>query len=384
MLGLIDESIECCRKVIALQPNHADAHYNLGTALMHQSAWDAAIACYETCLRIMPSHPTARFNLANALHRAGRWDAAMEAFRAVVDATPDNADAWYELGAISVWRQRYDDAIGYCRHAIALRPDFADAYHQLGAALHGKNQCEEAVKMYEMALHFKPALQELHYLIAAARGDSPPDRTPPSYVAHLFDGCADQFDETMVGRLEYHGPQHLFDAIERVALTQNRPLDILDLGCGTGLCGPLFKPFARRLVGIDLSERMLAKAASRNIYDELLLGDITDVLKCLTTSFDVLLAADVLIYVGDLAHLFELSFNALRSGGLFVFSIECAESGDSSPYRLQTSGRYAHLPAYIDDLARAHGWELLSTNTVALRVESGRAVPGAVTVLRKG
>ena len=99
-------------------------------------------------------------------------------------------------------------------------------------------------------------------------------------------------------------------------------LDVLDAGCGTGLCGPLVAPYARRLVGVDLSEGMLARARARNVYDELVRRELTAYLHDCTGAFDVIVSADTLVYFGPLEEVLAAAGNALRAGGVLIFTVE--------------------------------------------------------------
>jgi predicted TPR repeat methyltransferase len=155
---------------------------------------------------------------------------------------------------------------------------------------------------------------------------------------------------------------------------------VLDLGCGTGLSGVALRSLARQLTGIDLSPRMLARARERNLYDCLMEGDLVEVLAGQAASYDLVAAADVFVYIGDLEAVLASVRQALRPGGWLAFSIESLAAGE---YRLLPTGRYAHAPAYIEALARRHGFERVTEQAVTLRVEQGRPVAGQLQVWRR-
>ena len=161
---------------------------------------------------------------------------------------------------------------------------------------------------------------------------------------------------------------------------ERRGLNVIDLGCGTGLCGPLFRNIAARLVGVDLSSRMLEKARERHVYDELREADIIDALQNSANAFDLVLAADVFVYVGDLAPVFAACNKASRQGGLFAFSVESVESGN---YVLRASGRYGHSLCYIRELAGKHGFDIATVRETMIRKEGQQPIPGHVFVLNK-
>jgi predicted TPR repeat methyltransferase len=195
----------------------------------------------------------------------------------------------------------------------------------------------------------------------------------------LFDDYAASFDRHLVEALDYHVPEML----HRAAL-KARPgvgLDVIDLGCGTGLVGVLFRPVAGRLVGIDISPGMIQRAGRRGVYDQLVLDDAADYLRGRAEPCDLVLAADVFIYVGDLGPIFQEVGRLLRPGGLFAFSLETTPGAD---YVLQPNRRYAQSPNYVHRLAGEHGLKAVEETRVKLRRHGGADAWGLVMVLRAG
>jgi predicted TPR repeat methyltransferase len=235
-------------------------------------------------------------------------------------------------------------------------------------------------------LALDPANEEARFFTRAALGGQGPAALPKHYVSRLFDGYADTFDEHLVKKLDYRAPQEVHGAVMRHVGPAGRgpvpPLDILDGGCGTGLAGVLFRPVARRLAGVDLSEKMVAQAEKRGLYDELAVGDLAEYLRGATGGFDVAVAVDVLVYIGDLAEVFAGAARALRPGGLFSFSVETREEVET--FLLLSSHRYAHGVRYVRELAGAHGFSELELTEVILRSEGGAPVWGHVVVLQRG
>ena len=219
---------------------------------------------------------------------------------------------------------------------------------------------------------------ELHYTLATVANLSPPAQIPAVLLTELFDRYASTFDEHLRNTLQYTLPEKITDAV--AALRPNLPMDILDLGCGTGLCGPLLKPWARWLAGIDLSPAMIEQAKAREVYDRLEVCDLVDALRKADRSFDLLIAADVLLYLGDLSGVFDAATRALRPGGLFAYSVE---SGAGDRYYLQAkSKRFAHSEPYLKKLAAMHGFHEESFESVTARLDAERPVPAYLVVLR--
>jgi len=153
---------------------------------------------------------------------------------------------------------------------------------------------------------------------------------------------------------------------------------VLDAGCGTGLCGPLVAPYARRLVGVDLSAGMLAHAKEKNVYDELLKTELTEYLRDNLGAFDLIVSGDALVYFGDLKDVVAAAATALRPNGLFVFTLERAIGGGADfDYRLGLHGRYSHTRAYVEQLLAFSRLQLEIAQT-ELRMEAGVPVMGLV------
>ncbi|TDG10677.1 methyltransferase domain-containing protein, partial [Paracraurococcus ruber] len=217
--------------------------------------------------------------------------------------------------------------------------------------------------------------------LLAALGEAPaPDRAPAAYVRDLFDQFAPRFEAELTGRLDYRSPALLAALLERAGVAKARRLAVLDVGCGTGLSGAALAPFARRLEGLDLSPRMLAEARRRGLYDALHEADLLDWLPRQAPRFDLVAAADVLNYLGDLAPALAAIAGALAPGGLAAFSLE---AGEDAPFALHGALRYRHDPAHVAALAAAAGLSEVAREAAALRTEGGAPVAGALLLLRR-
>jgi predicted TPR repeat methyltransferase len=237
---------------------------------------------------------------------------------------------------------------------------------------------DEASAAYREATRLRPDTPEWHFKLAALTGDGSASTAPAQYIRDLFDEYAAKFDKHLVEKLKYQAPNQLLQAV--LAATQRTDLDILDLGCGTGLCGQEFRPLAVRLVGVDLSPMMIQTAKARGIYDELIVGDLMPTLQSASESYDLILAGDVLIYVGDLTDFMPAIARALRSGGMFACSIEDFEG---SGFFLHAEQRFAHSIGYSRAVASASGLHEISASKVVLRCNAGVDVMGWIVVLGK-
>ncbi len=225
-----------------------------------------------------------------------------------------------------------------------------------------------------------PALSNnLHYLRAQLGWRA--NRAPKRYVRALFDEYAESFDDHMLWELSYNVP-NLLRGIVGARDEAGVPV-VVDLGCGTGMCGPLFAPFAEELIGVDLSGEMLDRAAERNCYDQLIESDLMDFLSLYENEFDLCLAADVFVYFGELKPLFAAVRRSMIDGGHLAFSVEAAEDGEANNWRLTKTGRYAHPKPYVEDAAKWAGFEVVDVGHEILRKQQDQPVTGDVWLLRK-
>jgi predicted TPR repeat methyltransferase len=222
---------------------------------------------------------------------------------------------------------------------------------------------------------FKVAMVQRH-LLAAWLG-LPMRRAPASYVRSLFDEYAERYDQHLLRDLDYAAPNLVRSAVGD-RLDGRTDTQVVDLGCGTGLCGPLFRRVSGRLTGVDLSPAMLRQARRCETYDQLVEEDVVGFLARHHRAFDLLIAADVMVYIGDLAPLLRAAAQAMRAGGMMAVTLE-ADDGDS--YRLQGSGRFTHSEAYLARVADQTGWRVVSSRRAAVRREAGQPVDAIVALL---
>jgi predicted TPR repeat methyltransferase len=208
-------------------------------------------------------------------------------------------------------------------------------------------------------------------------GGAAPAQAPPAYVRGLFDGYAAGFDEHLVEVLHYRAPQLIAQQVAALAAAAGRPFGAaLDLGCGTGLCAPLLAPHVAQLDGIDLSPTMLVQARTRGIYRHLVQADIAEHLQQCAERYQLLVAADVFIYIGALDGVFGGARRVLQPGGVLCCSVERA--GDAEDFVLQPSARYAQSRRYLQALAARHGFDVRAIDEQAIREDQRRPVAGLI------
>ncbi|HEX8404244.1 MAG TPA: tetratricopeptide repeat protein [Duganella sp.] len=376
-LGRPDEALQSYQRALEIQPDYAEAHCNRAIVLQEQARYLEALGAAEDALNIKDRYAEAWFARGNALHCLRQLPDAVESFDRAIHLRPQWAEAYSAQGSSLFRLGEFDAALDSYDRALALKPDHALAHYHRGNALRALERNDEAIAAYRAALAHGDNPETIAFALASLGVGETPAVLPAEYVRSLFDQYANHFDEHLVKVLDYQTPAYLDGMLRRVAPATD--LDTLDIGCGTGLCAPYLKAYSRRLDGVDLSQQMLDKAAERGGYDELACADLITYLDGYTDHWDLAVAADVFVYIGDLAPVFQRVHGALRPGGRFCFSVEAGHDAD---FTLLPTNRYAHSPAYLERLANATGFDILAAEPLAGRKEDGATIAGHAVILR--
>lgn len=379
--GRLAEAQAHYQRVLQAAPDHFDALHLLGVIAGQTDRYTEALDLLTRALRQRPDSAPALNNLGNTLGSLGRHEEALAAFERALAVRPDDAKALRNRGTTLRELERPEEALASFDAALALLPDYPEALVGRAEALLILHRKSQAIDAFRRALALGKDVEPIRYALASLGAEPVPPAAPAGYVQALFDTYAPNFDSHLVERLSYRTPDLL--AEELLKASPPSGCDIVDLGCGTGLCGPHLRPLARRLVGVDLSSAMLAKAGEHGLYDELLHGEIVEVLNRLPGPFDIAVAADVFVYIGDLDAVFRTVSAILREGGLFAFSVE-AGADDQGDFQLGPTRRYTHSEAYLRRLADAHGLRIASARRSTLRKQNDQAVEGLLAVMRRG
>ncbi len=377
-MGQVDHAAEEFRKVVELKPQFAAGHLAVAKMLHAKGERAAALAAIAKALQLRADYPDAYDCMGNVLWEEGRVDEAIEAYSNALRIDPSCVQANSHMGKILVQRQRIGEALIYVQRAVELEPKNAEAYFFLGHVLARSGRKEEALETFRQGMRLDPNAHTWKFRVSALSGDGMTKTAPADYVRGLFDRYASDFEKHLVEKLNYRSPEHIFEAVKQA--TQRNELDVLDAGCGTGLCGKLFRPMARRLVGVDLSPAMIVEATRSGIYDELITGEVVEAMGAMKEQFDLIVAGDVLVYVGDLSGFMPAAAGLLRSGGMLACSIETyLQEG----FILHREERFAHSLGYMREMASASGLKEISATLVALRRHGEIDVPGYIIVVGK-
>ena len=279
----------------------------------------------------------------------------------------------------------HDGALSVLEQTLDLAPDWADLHFMIGEAAAAAGRRDRAVAAFTRYLALSPEDRLGALPMLALLGATPaPDTLPAAYVAALFDEYAPRFERSLLVGLGYQGPEQLQAALDRVRVPGTGFGAVLDLGCGTGLIGERLRARSNWIEGVDLSPAMVAQAARKGVYDALYVAEATAHLDGETRRFDLITAADVLIYLGDLAPLLTAATACLADGGMLAVTVEAAEAdGPGIERRLRPSRRFAHSAGYVARIAAAAGLALRDHESVALRRDGAEIVEGHVMVFER-
>jgi predicted TPR repeat methyltransferase len=377
-LGRLDEALLSYQRALEIQPKYAEAHCNRAIVLQDLGRYLDALGAAEDALNVKDRYADAWFARGNALHCLRLLPEAVESFDRAIHLQPQWAEAYSAQGSALQRLGEFAAALDSYDHALRLKPDYALAHYYRGNTLRSMERKDEAIAAYRAALAHGDNPETIAFALASLGVGETPAVLPPEYVRSLFDQYANHFDQHLTEVLHYQTPSYLDDMLRRVAPATN--LDTVDLGCGTGLCAPYLKAYSRRLDGVDLSRQMLDKAAERGLYDELACEDLTSYLDHRAADCDLAVAADVFVYIGDLAPVFQAVHRALRANGRFCFSVE---AGDDADYTLRPSKRYAHSRDYLERLAAATGFTILAVEALTARQENTAPIDALALILGK-
>lgn len=370
------------RRILRRRPGDADALNFLGMMRVQTGNVGEGLELLRRSVKSQPRNPHAWTNFGNALTASGAYEEAHKAFIAATDLAPTMAEAWFNRGVCARRLKLAEDALDSLRKAVEHGPGYAAAYEALARLLYQAGRLPEAAETYRKWLECDPDNPIPRHMLAASTGENVPSRAGDAYLTEIFDAFADTFDQNLHD-LGYRAPELLAAAVA-THLGARTDLDILDAGCGTGLCGPLLRPMARTLIGVDLSPGMLEKARARGTYEELVVEELSTFMRQRPESVDLIVSADTLVYFGALEEPLAAAYGCLRHGGLVAFTVERLEPGADAPaYRIQPHGRYCHQESHVRAALAEAGFSVVSIGGDTLRRESGREVAGHVVLAVK-
>lgn len=360
---------------LTLAPGRPSILANLGVTQFRLQRHQAAVATLEAADRADPGQTDVLFTLGQAHEALGAWPQAARALERALQLAPENPPMWLSCGICHLQAGAIPAALQALDQATRKDPAFALAWSHKGNLLRELNRLEEAAHCFEQALACGADPERHHFYLAAVRQQRSAE-TPLGYVEELFDNYAEEFEDHLVGKLGYQGYELLVRPLVEGGQSYQHALD---LGCGTGLCGNLLQGQVAHLTGVDLSSAMLERTRATGLYQELVHADIGSYLNQTEATADLVLAADVFGYLGDLQGIFHAVRRILAPGGCFAFTVELCESGQE--IELLPCLRHTHAESYIRRITAAAGFSIRELRSAPLRYDQQDPIPALYVYL---
>jgi predicted TPR repeat methyltransferase len=371
---------ESARKAVELAPEWPVAVTELAFLLARQNQFKEAMELAEKAVQLDGNNPELLARVIDVAHRAQSIPRAIAWLERAAEISPGNTNI--KLLLARDWRHtgQHDKALAAYDRLLETSPTNSHA-------LMGRAQTALAAGDRALALKDCEALQALHpddeevlFHLELARGNMP-KRLPAKMVRSMFDGFADLFDQHVVAGLKYKLPREVARII--IERYPDRKLNVLDLGCGTGLLGACLGRIQGSMIGVDVSVPMIGQATRHGVYDRFHNVDLLEALEATPESlYDVIASLDVFVYVGDISRAIPDAFRILRGGGHFIFSCETALESEADLV-LRDTNRYAHKASHVESMCRAAGFEEVAIDPITVRLENNEPVEGFLVIARK-
>lgn len=412
--GNPEEGVELIGRALITQPAYPEALFDLGRAYLALGLTENAAQSFERAAELALDYASPRQALGLLNMERGCPELALKWFSHAQEVAPNDACLWLHTAWALKYLDRTEDAVVACTKSLELEPKNVQVRLELAEFLIDCGRLDEAAMELEVARELEPGSVWGAYLCgraALARMDIPaagenfrrciamdpedsygavaqlvllgvvptPERSPLAWVRRLYEGQAKLWDQSIRSEQGYQGPELLAKALGEV-LGDRSGLTVLDAGCGSGLCGPMLRPLACRLDGVDISPAMLELACNKGLYDRLNSCEITEFLDGCRDEYDLILAAAVFIYLGELGPVFSAAFKALKPNGLLAFTLFPRE-GES--YDLTLAAYYRHGLKYVLSRAEQAGFDIVVSIEGVHEYRNNEPVVGLALVLRK-
>lgn len=362
--GALDEAKNALSTLLEQDPEHVEALVNLGVIALKNEENQSAVDYFSKALALDNEHIDARNNLAGTFMHHDRFENALMHYDVLLKAEPNNTEYLYNCGVAQMALGHLNEAIVFFEQVLHLEHKHTPSLNNLAAIYLKMDRRETSQNYLEQVLEINPEDCVSRHMLLAITQTQTADTTP-DYAQNLFNNYALYYDQHMQGHLNYSVPQHIARTLHQLNLAHVERA--LDLGCGTGLTGIVLREISSHLSGIDIAEKMILLAKARGIYDSLVQGELIDFLKQNDQHYDLVVAADVLPYFGDLDALMHLISERLSPNGYFMFTTEINEH---KPWQLEHSARFSHQPEYIIQLATKYNFQAEKKEIIPARLQN--------------
>ena len=373
-------AVDAAKRALSLAPGWHVAVTEYASLLARQNRFEEALAQAARAVSLAPEDLEVMTRVIDIAHQAQQPELALQWLARAAAIAPQNVTFRHLIATDLRHVGRYDESIAVYEGLLKALPDDRKALLGRAQSAYGKGDRAQALRDCDLLLALDPGNEEYGFLHALASGATPPTQ-PVAVFKDVFDAAAPMFDQHLVRGLRYQLPK------QAAALITGRypglKLNVLDLGCGTGLLGACLGRIDGALIGVDISEKMIEQARRHDVYDRFHQVNLLDALtETPDALYDVITALDVFIYAGDLALAIPNAHRILVPGGHLIFSCETALE-DEANLVLRPSMRYAHKRSHVDGLCQAAGFADVSIEATDLRTENHEPVAAFIVVARK-
>lgn len=379
--GQVDEAIGLLRQVVNQAPKNLDGNFFLGTFLAETGNLAEGRRYLAAARDLNPRSIQILNNLGNLLRMEGNLEEALKCYRRATEIDPSFVHGWVNLGFVSAKLERWQEAVAAFDRVGGANCNDSNILGTLAKACLKLGQAERATRIYEKFLVLDPADRHgAAIALAALKGGPLPERHSDGMVVEQYREKAAAWDRDVLRPGDsYFGPEHMAGLLKS-RLPGDASLDILDLGCGTGNCGPFLAPSAHRLVGVDLSPDMLREAEKKGLYGELVEREIGDYLAGTEETFDLVVGAGVLIMFSGLEKIFGQVAGRLEAGGLFALTLYRSSGPD---IEIRPNNHFGHSRPYLERVAAQAGLAPVEIREVIHETAEGQEQPGFAVLLRR-
>ena len=378
ILNDLNHAHEAFEKSIEIEPKFSDPYNNLGIIFFEQGKLIKALELFETAIKLKPNYIDAYSNMGLVLKDMSLFDKALKTLKKGLTFDNKNKQILFNIGIVYQEIKDIENAEIFFNQAIELDPKNVDYIFRLSNFLISLKRYDEALILLKRIIQIganTTNINKVNFWIKALEGKNA-KTAPIKHIQDIFDKYAKNFDVSLVNDLQYNVPELIFDKLLEIKKDKNFG-NVVDFGCGTGLVGEKIKDYCSSLIGVDISKKMLFEA-KKNIYNKLLNIDIITFLENEKLNYNLLIFADVFIYVGELKKIFQLIKSKNKIYGSLVFTIELNENKD---YFLEKSGRFSHSQKYIENLASMNSFKISHFQQIKLRKESEEFIKGALVII---
>lgn len=360
--NLLDEAENAFQTVLIAQEEHVFTLTNLGVIALKREEGQLAIDYFTKALMLEPDHIEARNNLAATFIHHDRYENALMHYDVLLQRDPYNIEYLYNSGVAQMALGHLPEATTHFQTILSHAENHFAALNNLAAIQIRLGHRADAIALLQRAIIANPDDKASQFMLHALTGDEKHPQPCTDYVSNLFNNYALYYDQHMQGSLNYNLPHSIMRALHKLGYIAFKYT--IDLGCGTGLSGVVLRESSEHLTGIDIAAKMITQAQNKGVYDKLVETELLTYLQHDHQFYNLMVAADVLPYSGNLEPLFNAIQQRLSPQGLFVFSTEISPN---EPWTLQETARFCHHPDYIKTLCDKHQLDIIYQEKIAAR-----------------